>query len=100
MAGEIDAERVRQIARLARLRLSDDEVMLFTGQLGALVEYVRQLDAVPTDGVEPLAHPVPVANVLRDDRPTPTLDTEVALRNAPQREGPLFRVPRVLDQGA
>jgi len=100
MAGEIDAERVRQIARLARLRLSDDEVTLFTGQLGAILEYVRQLDAVPTDGIEPLAHPFPVANVLRDDRPTPTFDTEVALRNAPQREGPLFRVPKVLDQGA
>ncbi len=100
MAGEIDAERVRQIARLARLRLSDDEVVLFTGQLGAILEYVRQLDTVPTDGVEPLAHPLPVTNVLRDDRPAPTLDTEAALRNAPQREGPFFRVPKVLDQGA
>lgn len=100
MAGAISEAQVRHIAKLARLELSDDEVRLFAGQLGEILDYVRQLETAPTEGVEPLAHPVPVSNVLREDTPGPTLDNEQALTNAPQREGPFFRVPKVLDQGA
>ena len=52
-------------------------------QLGAIVEYVSQLQQVPTDGVEPLAHALPVSNVFRDDEPSPSLSVEEALANAP-----------------
>src|SRR5262249_57664808 len=55
----------RWIAHLARLELTDQELALFTRQLGEVLDYVRQLQTVNTDGVEPLAHPLPLQNVFR-----------------------------------
>ncbi len=100
MPAEIDEAQIRHIARLSRLKLSDDEVRLFAGQLAKIVDYVRQLQGVKTEGVEPLAHPLPVTNVLRDDEPHTPFDTETALANAPQRVDSFFKVPAVLDPSA
>ncbi len=99
MSGTIDEAQVRHIAKLARLNLSEEEVRLFAGQLGDIVEYVKQLESVDTDGVEPMAHALPVTDVLRDDVPGGSFSPEQALANAPQREGNFFKVPAVLDQG-
>jgi aspartyl-tRNA(Asn)/glutamyl-tRNA(Gln) amidotransferase subunit C len=68
-----------------------------TGQLAAILEYVSQLQRVDTDGVEPLAHPISVSNVFRDDEPSPSLPTNDALANAPNRDRDFFSVPAVLD---
>jgi aspartyl-tRNA(Asn)/glutamyl-tRNA(Gln) amidotransferase subunit C len=100
MSTLIDAARVRHIAKLARLSLTEDEVQQFAGQLAEILAYVEQLRQVPTDGVEPLAHPLPVTNVLRDDEPRPSLGCDEALGNAPQRQAGFFKVPPVLDGGA
>lgn len=97
MSDPIDEQIVRRTARLARLDLSDDEVALFTTQLARIVAYVRQIESLDTEGIEPLSHPLPIAAVLREDVPRESLDPEAALANAPQRHGPYFRVPRVLD---
>jgi aspartyl-tRNA(Asn)/glutamyl-tRNA(Gln) amidotransferase subunit C len=99
MAAEIDETQVRHIARLARLNLTPREVVLFAGQLAEILDYFDQLQTVDTEGVEPMAHALPLKNVMRDDLPRPGLDVEAALANAPQREGPFFKVPPVLDQG-
>jgi len=95
----IDEAQVRHVAKLARLELSDEEVALFAGQLGAILQYFHQLQEVDTTGVEPMAHPLPVTNVLREDEPGPTFDPGTALANAPQREGSFFKVPPVLEHG-
>jgi aspartyl-tRNA(Asn)/glutamyl-tRNA(Gln) amidotransferase subunit C len=100
MPGLIDEGQVRHIAKLARLKVSDDEVRLFAGQLGDILDHFRQLETVNTAGVEPLAHPLPVTNVLREDEPGEPFDPDRALQNAPQREGSFFKVPPVLDQGS
>jgi aspartyl-tRNA(Asn)/glutamyl-tRNA(Gln) amidotransferase subunit C len=100
MPTEIDQSQVRHIARLARLKLSDDEVALFAGQLAKIVEYVQQLQEVDTTGVEPMAHPLPIMNVLREDVPHVPFDTDTALANAPQRADGFFKVPPVLDPSA
>lgn len=97
MSNAIDPERVRQIARLARLNLSLVEAELFAGQLGHILDYFRQLETVDTRHVEPLAHPLTLTNVLRDDEPRPSLLQIDALAAAPQRERDFFRVPAVLD---
>ncbi len=99
MSETIDETRVRHMARLARLALSETEVQLYAGQLGRILDYVQQLQAVDTRGVEPLAHPLPLTDVVRDDQPGPTLG-DLALVNAPQREARFFKVPPVLDGGA
>jgi aspartyl-tRNA(Asn)/glutamyl-tRNA(Gln) amidotransferase subunit C len=93
----LSAEQVRWVAHLARLELSDAERETMTRQLGAILDYVNQLQQVNTDGVEPLAHPLPVQNVFRADEPSPSLSVEAALANAPDRRGDFYGVPAVLD---
>jgi aspartyl-tRNA(Asn)/glutamyl-tRNA(Gln) amidotransferase subunit C len=90
---------VRHVAKLARLALSDEQVHHYTEQLEAVLEYIDQLNEVEIDGVEPLAHPLDLINVLRDDVAAPGSDREAMLQNAPQRQGPFFKVPKVLGEG-
>ena len=63
----ISEDDVRHVARLARLDVTDDEVALFAGQLGAVLDHARDVEALDTAGVPPTAHPLPLVNVLRDD---------------------------------
>lgn len=100
MHSPLDDAGVRRIARLARLALSEAEVREFQPQLAAFLEYVRILESIDTTGVEPLYHPLPIQNVLRDDVPVGGLSSEAALAGAPQRVGDFFRVPAVLDGGS
>ncbi|HLW68548.1 MAG TPA: Asp-tRNA(Asn)/Glu-tRNA(Gln) amidotransferase subunit GatC [Gemmataceae bacterium] len=93
----IEKEQVQWVATLARLQLSDADLAKMTQQLSAILEYVDQLKKVPTDGVEPLAHPLKVSNVFRDDAPVPSLTVDAALANAPDRTGDFFGVPPILD---
>jgi aspartyl-tRNA(Asn)/glutamyl-tRNA(Gln) amidotransferase subunit C len=88
---------VRWVAHLARLELSPAELETMTRQLRAILDYVDQLQQVNTDGVEPLAHPLPVQNVFRADEPAPSLPVALALANAPDRHGDFYGVPAVLD---
>jgi aspartyl-tRNA(Asn)/glutamyl-tRNA(Gln) amidotransferase subunit C len=79
------------------LELADDEVPAMTRHLSAILDYVKQLQAVNTDGVEPLAHPLDMSNVFRADEPAPGLTVDAALANAPARKGDFYSVPAVLD---
>jgi aspartyl-tRNA(Asn)/glutamyl-tRNA(Gln) amidotransferase subunit C len=88
---------VAKVALLARLRISPDELEMFTGQLNSIVDYVAQLQELDTDGVEPLAHGIEVRNVFRDDVRGEALPREQALTNAPKRNATSFLVPAVLD---
>ncbi len=88
---------VRAVAHLARLQLSDAELAVMARQLSAILDYVQQLQQVNTDGVEPLAHPLPVENVFRADEPAPSLPVDEALANAPARRGDYYAVPAVLE---
>jgi aspartyl-tRNA(Asn)/glutamyl-tRNA(Gln) amidotransferase subunit C len=100
MSQRIDAERVRKVAKLARLQLSDSEIEEFTGQLGAILGYVEKMNELDTEGVEPLAHCLPISNVFRADEVQPSLGTDRALANAPQRDGSFFKVPKILDDNS
>jgi aspartyl-tRNA(Asn)/glutamyl-tRNA(Gln) amidotransferase subunit C len=93
----LTSDEVRWVAHLARLELSDAELPLITEQLSAIVEYVQQLQAVNTDGVEPLAHALDIHNVFRDDTPAPSLSVNQALANAPARRDDFYAVPAVLE---
>lgn len=88
---------VEHIALLSRLKLGDDERERLTAQLNDIMGFFEELSAADTTGVEPTAHAIALQNVLRADEVTPSLAVEDALRNAPQREGDTFRVPRVVE---
>ena len=101
MAGKkIDEAQVRKVAKLSRLELTEAEVQEFTGQLRAILDYVEKMNELDTNGVEPLAHCLPVSNVFREDCVTESLGTEKTLANAPQRDGDFFKVPKILDDSS
>jgi aspartyl-tRNA(Asn)/glutamyl-tRNA(Gln) amidotransferase subunit C len=89
---------IRHVARLARLALTDEEIATFAPQLGSLMTHVDALAQLDTDRVPATAQVVPSRNVQRDDvlRPETMLSRQAALANAPQTQGPYFRVPRII----
>jgi aspartyl-tRNA(Asn)/glutamyl-tRNA(Gln) amidotransferase subunit C len=92
----ITADEVRELALLARLRLSDQEVTAMTDNLGAILEYVDALRALDTASIEPMTHAVPFDCPTRADEVKPSLTPDEALANAPRRDGEFFQVPRIL----
>ena len=90
-------DQVQKVAMLARLNLTDQEIDQLGRQLGSILEYVEQLQAIDTDGVEPLAHCLPIENVFREDQVADSLSPDEALANAPKRSGDFYAVPPILD---
>jgi aspartyl-tRNA(Asn)/glutamyl-tRNA(Gln) amidotransferase subunit C len=89
----IDRQQVLHVARLARLKLTDDEVEKMTGELSHILEHVERMEALDLVGVEPTSHVVALENVLRDDVPRGSLPRERALDQAPDATDDGFRVP-------
>ena len=92
----ISPEQVRHVAKLARLALEEPQFDRFAGQLESILEYVAHIGEVDVADVEPMAHAVPLANVLRDDVAGPSLPLDKVLQNAPETDGPFFKVPKVI----
>ncbi len=92
MIGEDD---VRYVARIARLRLTDEEVGRMTGELARILEHIGKMAELDVSDVPATAHVLDVVNVTRPDEVTPGLSREAALRNAPAVADHCFRVPRM-----
>jgi len=92
----ISQEDVKRVALLARLQLSPAEIERMTSQLSAIVGYVDQLSQLDTEGVEPMAHAVPLANVFAEDVVQPSLPRDEALATAPKHDEECYLVPPVL----
>lgn len=92
----LSRDEVEKVSLLARLRLSAGELERMTAELGKILRYVELLEAVDTEKVEPMAHPVDITDVFRDDLVCPSLPREQALANAPLRDDECYRVPAVL----
>lgn len=88
---------VTRMARLARLRLADDEREALVKDLDAILTYAESLAPLATDDVPPTHHVLPLGTPFREDTPAAALAPEKALGNAPAREGTAFSVPKVLD---
>ena len=98
MAATIDEKLVRHVALLARIQVSDQDVVQFTKILGDILAYVDKLQELDTSGIEPMAHAADVHTVLAQDLPQPSLPPELALANAPDRQDDLYRVPKVIGE--
>lgn len=96
MPDPLSADDVRKTAKLARLAMGESEIARVAPQLESILGYVAKINQVDTTGVEPMAHALPVHNVLREDRVEPPLPLEAVLRNAPDTDGPFFKVPKVI----
>jgi aspartyl-tRNA(Asn)/glutamyl-tRNA(Gln) amidotransferase subunit C len=89
----IDRDQVLHVAKLARLKLSDDEVERMVGELSEILGHVERMESLDLDGVEPTSHVVALENVLRDDVPRDSLPRKRALEGAPDVADEGFRVP-------
>ena len=96
----LDTATVRRVAALARIRLPEEEVARVQGELNGILGWIEQLQAVDTEGVEPMAGGTPegiAAMPMREDAVTDGGIAERVLANAPDREGDYFGVPKVVE---
>jgi aspartyl-tRNA(Asn)/glutamyl-tRNA(Gln) amidotransferase subunit C len=90
-------DEVEKVAALARLSLVDGAAERMASELDQILEYAQTLAQVDTTDIEPTAHAIPLPTPLREDRAAPPLDPELAVANAPEREGTAFVVPKVIE---
>jgi len=87
---------IAKVAKLARLALSDEELESFGTELGDILEHAERVQALPTEGVAPTSHPLPMVNAFRKDEVGECLEPESFLSEAPDTAEGQFRVPRIL----
>ena len=97
---QLTEEAVRKVAHLSRLAIEDEQVPRYTAELASVLEHIERLLALDVDGVEPMAHPLPVHNRLGEDVPVEGLPVAALLDNAPAVEGDVIAVPKVLGEGS
>ena len=88
---------VGYVAELARLELTEEEKAVFQPQLENIVKYVDKISSVNVEGVKPMMHGRVLVNAFREDVVRPSLDTQVALENAPKRVGDEFLLPKIVE---
>jgi aspartyl-tRNA synthetase len=93
----ISPDHVRHIAKLARLKLTDSEVLLYQKDLNSILEYVETLRELEAENVRPMSHVIPMKNVWREDKPGKAGKPEEILSNAPTREKDFFKVPKIIE---
>lgn len=93
---KITLDQVRHVAKLSRLALDEARMAKFSTQLESILGYIAKIAEVDVTGVEPMAHALPIHNVFREDVVEPSLPLEKVLENAPDADGPFFKVPKVI----
>ena len=93
----IDRKTVENVAKLARLQLTPEELDRYGKQLGAILDYIAKLEKLDVKDLEPLAQAVDMSNIFREDAPRPGLSRDAALQNAPEKNGDFFIVPKIVE---
>ncbi len=93
----MDRKTIEEVARLARLELTDEAKARFATQLSAILEYFDSLQALDTSAVEPSAYSIDVAGETRPDEVRPCPDRDTLMNNTPHRRDGYFEVPRVIE---
>jgi aspartyl-tRNA(Asn)/glutamyl-tRNA(Gln) amidotransferase subunit C len=93
----IDKAVVQYAANLSRIEISQEELQVLSVQLAGILDFIDKLKQVDVEQVPPTSHILPINNVLRRDGPSASLTQEAALKNAPQKQGGFFSVPKVIE---
>ena len=94
---KVTKEDMENVAVLSRLSIPEDKEAQYTQQLNDFLEYVDNLSTVDTEGIQPIAHVLPVSNVFREDVVTNAEDREHLLANAPEQKDGCYKVPKTFD---
>ena len=92
----LSLDEVRHVAKLARLRLSDEELERYRGQLSSILDHIAKLSDLDVEDVEPMAHPSDLVNRLDEDEPVASMPLEQVLELAPAVQDNFLAVPKVL----
>ncbi|GAA1358380.1 Asp-tRNA(Asn)/Glu-tRNA(Gln) amidotransferase subunit GatC [Arthrobacter koreensis] len=95
---EINREAVAHLARLAHIEMTDDELDKMAGELDVIVDSIKSVSEVAGEDIPATSHPIPLANVFREDVVGQTLTNEQALSGAPDNAEGRFKVPAILDE--
>lgn len=95
---KISREDVANLARLARIEMTDQELDHLSSELSVILEAVARVQEVAGEDVPPTSHPIPVTNVFREDENRPSLTPQEALSGAPAQEEQRFKVPQILGE--
>lgn len=95
---KVTEKEVSNVALLSRLSFSQEEMAEYAEKFSAIIDYMDILQKADTEDVPPTAHALPMQNVFREDVVRPSIDRELALLNAPEKEDGYFKVPRVLEE--
>ncbi len=93
----VSIKDVEHVAKLARLGLTEEEKKLFTEQLSRILEYAETINKLPTEGVPPTSHAIPMKNIFREDEVKSFPDAKLILEGALEEERGMFKVPRILE---
>ena len=94
----LSRDDVAKLAGLARIEMTEDELVNLSSQFGMILDAVARVQEVNLDGVKATSHPQPLENVVRPDVVVPSLTPEEALSGAPAQEEQRFRVPQILGE--
>jgi aspartyl-tRNA(Asn)/glutamyl-tRNA(Gln) amidotransferase subunit C len=94
----LSRDDVARLAALARVEMSEEELVSLSSQFGVILDAVARVQEVKLDGVIATSHPQPIQNVFREDQVRPSLTPEQALSGAPAQEEQRFRVPQILGE--
>lgn len=97
MSKVLSEEEIKYIAKLSRLKLNENEVKEFTNQLNSILDYMKKLNEVDTEGIEPTSHAFKIVNVFRDDVVKDSRPIEDMLKNAPERHNEFYKVPKIIE---
>ncbi|MFH1062936.1 MAG: Asp-tRNA(Asn)/Glu-tRNA(Gln) amidotransferase subunit GatC [Candidatus Omnitrophota bacterium] len=92
----INRDTVKCVAKLARMRLDDAKIDDFTLQLDKILTYIEKLNELDTENIAPTSHVLGLENVFRKDENIPSLENNLALSNAPEKENGHFKVPKII----
>lgn len=94
----ISHDDVKYVAKLARLRLENDELDRYSGQLSTIMNHIDKISELDLAGVEPMSHVLELSNVFREDEIRDSISPEAALSNGPEVEEGAFRVPPIVEE--
>jgi aspartyl-tRNA(Asn)/glutamyl-tRNA(Gln) amidotransferase subunit C len=94
---KITRETIEHVAQLARLNLTEAEIVKLTSEMENIISYVDKLNELDTSNIQPTAHVMPLKNVFREDVAKESYDREKLLANAPSKENGCVQVPKVVE---
>ena len=94
MTMSISLQQIKHLAHLSRLEFSEEELKEMQGDMGKILDFVAQIDALDLSGIEPLTQMSDSVNVMREDQTKGMIEKEEALKNAPDANSDYFRVPK------